>query len=129
MIDVNSLLLWTAVGFSLSVLVETPVLVFCLCERHSLREKLFAGVWLTACSYPIVIWVIPHFINPVQHRIPYLFVAETFAPLSECVLFWLAFGTREEFRTRTFYRDMLAVILANLSSFVFGEFLNALKIL
>lgn len=129
MIDVNSLLLWTAVGFTLSVLIETPVLIFCLSERHSLQEKLFAGVWLTACSYPIVVWVIPHFINPADHKILYLIFAETFAPVSECALFWWAFGTREEFRTRTFYRDMLAVILANLSSFVVGEFLNALKVL
>ncbi|HEY9676384.1 MAG TPA: hypothetical protein V6C76_00115 [Drouetiella sp.] len=129
MINWTSLYLWTAVGYSLSVLIETPILVFCLSERHSLKEKLFAGFWLTACSYPIVIWVLPFFISPVSHRVPYLLVAETFAPLSECILFWLAFGTREEFGTRSFYRDMLAVVLANLGSFITGEILNALKIL
>ena len=129
MIDAKALLLWTAIGFVLSVLIETPVLVFCLSERHSLRDKLFAGVWLTACSYPIVVWVIPTFINPIAHKVEYLIVAETFAPLVECLLFWIAFGEREEIGTPTFYRDMMAVILANLSSFVLGELMNALKIL
>ncbi len=129
MIDTKALLLWSAFGFGLSVLIETPVLVFCLSERHSLRDKLFAGVWLTACSYPVVAWVIPSFINPVAHKVEYLLVAETFAPLVECLLFWIAFGKKEEFGQPTFYRDMIAVILANLSSFVLGEIMNALKIL
>jgi hypothetical protein len=129
MIDTKTLVLWSAVGFSLSVLIETPVLLFCLSERHSLKTKLFAGVWLTACSYPIVAWVIPNFINPVAHKLQYLLVAETFAPVMECLLFWIAFGDRKEFGHRTFYRDMLAIVLANLLSFVLGELMNALKIL
>src|SRR3981081_643435 len=47
-------------GYLLSILIETPVLLLGLSSRHSLKRKLFAGVWLTACTYPIVTLVLPH---------------------------------------------------------------------
>jgi hypothetical protein len=46
-------------GYVLSILVETPVLLIGLSPTHSLAAKLFAGVWLTACTYPIVVLAMP----------------------------------------------------------------------
>ena len=34
-----------------SILIETPILVVGLSKPHSLTRRLFAGVWLTACTY------------------------------------------------------------------------------
>jgi hypothetical protein len=110
-------------GYALSILIETPVLLVGLSARHPLRHRLFAGFWLTACTYPIVILVMPILI---ASRGPYLVVAETFAPVAECVLFWAAFGTRAEWGRRSMVRDMVAVVLANLASFGVGEALYAL---
>src|SRR6266850_6955187 len=86
-------------GYLLSILIETPVLVLGLSRRHPLGRKLLAGVWLTACTYPIVTLVLPLlFVD--SSRVIYLVVAETFAPFAECVLFWLAFGREIELGQR-----------------------------
>ena len=110
-------------GYLFSILIETPVLLVGLSARHPLWHRLFAGFWLTACTYPIVILVMPILI---ASRGPYLVVAETFAPVAECALFWAAFGTRAQWGTRSMVRDMAAVVLANLASFRVGEALYAL---
>ena len=106
---------WLPFGYALTVSVETPVLVFGLSRRHSLARKLFAGLWLTACTYPIVVLVLPILI---PSRGVYVAVAETFAPAAECALFWLAFRSRE-----TVWRDMAAIVVANLASFLTGALL------
>lgn len=111
-------------GYSLSILIETPVLLLGLSRRHSFSRKLLAGVWLTACTYPIVTLVLPLiFVN--SSRTMYLLVAETFAPVAECVLFWLAFGEWEEVGKAAMWRDFAAIVIANLASFSAGEILNA----
>lgn len=112
------------IGYLFSILIETPVLLIGLSQRHSLRRRLFAGVWLTACTYPIVVLVLPmFFVN--RSRALYLVVAETFAPVAECILFWLAFGREEEVGKASMWRDFIAIIAANLASFLGGEVLNA----
>jgi hypothetical protein len=50
----------------------------------------------------------------------YLAVAETFAPVAECLLFWLAFGRRQELFRPSMYRDFAAIVAANLASFLLG---------
>jgi hypothetical protein len=60
-------------------------------------------------------------------RAAYLVVAETFAPVAECILFWLAYGDRRELRKPSMWRDFAAIIIANLGSFVAGEILNAYR--
>jgi hypothetical protein len=55
----------------------------------------------------------------------YLIVAETFAPLAECVLFWLAFGDRAQRWRRGMWWDFAAITLANVSSFAVGEMFRA----
>jgi hypothetical protein len=111
-------------GYLLSILIETPVLLIGLSKRHSIRRRLIAGVWLTACTYPIVVLVLPPlFIN--TSRANYLIVAETFAPVGECILFWLAYGERNELGKASMWRDFATIIVANLASFGLGELMNA----
>lgn len=113
------------VGYLFSIAVETPVLVVGLSPRHPLWHRLFAGVWLTACTYPVVVLVLPQVIDPAAQRGLYLAVAETFAPVAECTLFWAAFGSRAEWLRPSMGRDLAVVTLANLLSFGLGEVAHA----
>ena len=111
-------------GYLLSILIETPILLIGLSRRHRLGRKLLAGAWLTACTYPIVTLVLPLLFTNSSRTI-YLLTAETFAPVAECILFWLAFGKEEEIGKTSMWRDFGAIVVANLASFVGGEVLNA----
>jgi len=111
-------------GYLFSILIETPVLLIGLSRRHSFKRKLFAGVWLTTCTYPIVVLVMPLVFASTSRTI-YLTVAETFAPVAECILFWLAYGKSEEVGKRSMWQDFGAIVVANLASFAGGEVLNA----
>jgi hypothetical protein len=113
-------------GYLLTILIETPILVLGLSKRHSLKRKLLAGVWLTACTYPIVLLVLPLLFDR-SSRATYLIVAETFAPVAECILFWLAYGKREEVGRQSMWRDFASIVVANLASFLAGEVLNAYR--
>lgn len=111
-------------GYLLTILIETPILLVGLSPRHPLKRRLLAGIWLTACTYPIVTLVLPLLFRP-DARTLYLVVAETFAPVAECVLFWLAFGRAEQFGKASMWRDFIAIVVANLASFGLGEVVNA----
>src|SRR5436853_7321071 len=77
--------------YLLTVSIETPVLLAGLSGRHPVRARVFAGLWLTACTYPVVWFVLPPLFPDPGRRWAYLLVAETFAPAAECALFYLAF--------------------------------------
>jgi hypothetical protein len=109
-------------GYLFTVAVETPVLLLLLSKRHTLRRRLFAGLWLTACTYPVVVLVLPPLFAD-SSRALYLAVAETFAPAAECALFYLAFGG--EGSGGVTRRDFAAIVAANLLSFLAGEVLTA----
>ena len=111
-------------GYLLTILIETPVLLIGLSRRHSTKRRLLAGLWLTACTYPIVVLVLPPLFEDWA-RAFYLIVAETFAPVAECILFWLAYGKTEEVGKASMWRDFTAIVVANLASFGAGEVLNA----
>ncbi len=111
-------------GFLFSILIEMPILIIGLSKRHSIKRRLFAGVWLTACTYPIVVLVLPMLFAD-RSRTLYLVVAETFAPVVECILFWLAYGETEEIGRPSMWRDFAAIIVANLASFLGGEVMSA----
>jgi hypothetical protein len=111
-------------GYLLTILIETPILCVGLSRRHPLSRKLLAGVWLTACTYPVVTLVLP-LLFKAESRLAYLLVAETFAPVAECVLFWLAFWSKGQQGGRSMWRDFIAIIVANLASFAVGEVMNA----
>ncbi len=120
----TELWLFLPIGYLLTIAIETPILCVGLSPRHPLKRKLLAGVWLTACTYPIVTLVLP-LLFPLDRRFLYLLVAETFAPVAECVLFWLAFGKGAGLGNAWLRRDFIAIIVANLASFGAGEVLNA----
>jgi len=116
---VSPLELWRflPIGCLFTIAIETPILFIGLSRRHSKRRRILAGIWLTACTYPIVILVLPLLLVN-QSRGMFLLVAEVFAPVAECGLFWLAFGKEST------WRDFTAIIVANLASFLGGELLN-----
>src|SRR5437899_11117896 len=111
-------------GYLLSILIETPILLIGLSKRHAIKRRLFAGAWLTACTYPIVVLVLPLLFANAS-RVIYLVVAETFAPVAECILFWLAYGETEQLGKASMWQDFAAIIIANLASFLGCHVLNA----
>ncbi|GAB4152168.1 MAG: hypothetical protein Tsb009_27900 [Planctomycetaceae bacterium] len=108
-------------GYLLTVCIELPILWLGLSQPHSIRTRLIAGFGLTAITYPIVILVLPVLVWQPFGRIAYLSVAETFAPLVECLVFYLAF--EQEKRSANVARDMATILAANVCSFVGGEFM------
>ena len=106
------------VGYLLTIAIETPILFFGLSAHHPKRRRILSGIWLTACTYPIVVLVLPLLLIN-QSRAVFLLIAEVFAPVAECLLFWLAFGKDA---TR---RDFVVIVIANLASFLVGEVFNA----
>ncbi|MSU77826.1 MAG: hypothetical protein EXS16_06990 [Gemmataceae bacterium] len=100
------------IGYVFTILIETPILCVGLSSEHTMWRRVQAGCWLTACTYPIVVLVLP---VAVRDYGIYLAFAETFAPLAECVLFWVAFAPLKQPM-----RDMPAIVLANLASFGIG---------
>lgn len=121
----RALQLWwfLPVGYLFTVALETPVLLLGLSPRHPPRRKFLSGLWLTACTYPVVVLVLPLLFDS-STRLAYLVTAETFAPVAECALFWTAFGARDETGRVVLWRDFAAITAANLASFALGELLN-----
>ena len=112
------------IGYLVTISIETPILLIGLSRKHTLAARVFSGIWLTACTYPIITLVLPLlFIN--ESRWLYLLFAETFAPVGECALFWFAFVRNEDFERANILRDFAAITVANLTSFGLGEMLNA----
>jgi hypothetical protein len=101
-------------GYLLTIAIETPILFFGLSAHHPKLRRVFAGLWLTACTYPIVVLVLPLLL--IDHsRTFFLLIAETFAPVTECLLFGMAFPKEAT------WRDFAVIVIANLASFLIGE--------
>lgn len=111
------------IGYLTTIFIETIVLLFLLSPKLSLRQKILCGIWLTACTYPIVVLVLPPLLMEYSRTL-YLVVAETFAPVGECLFFWLAFRGESDFAKNDWIRSFIAIIVANLASFGIGEILN-----
>src|SRR5688500_18098316 len=122
-LPLGELWLFLPVGYLLTILIETPILFLGLSSRLSPRQKLLCGIWLTACTYPIVVLVLPAMFFG-EPRWQYLAVAETFAPLAECVVFWLAFRSKNLLQASDWMSSFTAIVIANLASFGAGELLN-----
>ena len=104
-----------------TISIETPILCVGLSSEHPMRRRILSGIWLTACTYPIVWFVVPVWFDPLAERIAYLAVAESIAHFGECALFYFAFQPRQHP-----WRDMAAIFIANLASFGLGEWANYL---
>ena len=111
-------------GYLTTILIEVPILLVGLAKAIPLRRRLWCGVWLTACTYPIVVLVLPAILFD-QSRSLYLVIAETFAPLGECFIFWLAFRGDRSLEGRGWIRSFATIIVANLASFGIGELLHS----
>ena len=112
------------IGYLFTIAIEIPILMMGLSPRHPLLRRLAAGFWLTACTYPIVVLLLPMMFAS-EPRWLYLLVAEIFAPIAECALFGLAFLDAKDLTERTSWRDFGIIIVANIASFAGGEILNA----
>lgn len=112
-------------GYLFTITLETAVLLVGLSRRHPLKRKLLAGVWLTACTYPVVWFVCPALFDPTDkdQRPYYLLVAETFAPAAECLIFLVAFVRGLPPKPWATVQDMIVITVANLVSFGAGELL------
>jgi hypothetical protein len=125
-LPLSDLWLFLPFGYLLTIAIETPILLIGLTQKITERQRFLCGVWLTACTYPIVVLVLPTVFYG-EPRWLYLAVAETFAPLAECVLFWLAFRGNLLFNRVDWVRSFTTIIIANLASFGIGELLNYFK--
>ncbi len=105
-------------GYLLTIAIEIPILLLGLSPGHSLRRRLLAGCWLTACTYPIVILVLPFTVGVRWGYVTYLAIAETFAPIAECLLFRAAFPIPQS--RGSALRDMATIVVANVTSCVIG---------
>ncbi|HSI32225.1 MAG TPA: hypothetical protein VK986_01440 [Tepidisphaeraceae bacterium] len=110
--------------YLLTVAIEAPILLLGLSAAHSIPRRLVAGVWLTACTYPIVVLVMPLVFRNAPRGV-YLAVAETFAPVAECAIFWAAFQRGRGLTRGQVWRDWGVITVANLASFLVGEWMNA----
>jgi hypothetical protein len=110
-------------NYLLTSAIEAPILLIGLSRAHSLARRLVAGVWLTACTYPVVVLVLPLVLGGWP-RWGYLLVAETFAPVAECAIFWLAFQRGRPLTRGQLWRDWTVITIANLASFGLGEWMN-----
>ena len=109
-------------GYLLTIAIETPILFFGLSAHHAKGRRILTGIWLTACTYPIVTLVLPLLLMDYSRAL-FLLVAETFAPVAECLLFWLAFGKQAT------WRDFAIIVIANVASFLAGEVIFGLGFL
>jgi hypothetical protein len=117
--DTSSLLLFFPLGYFATVALEAPWLLFGLSPSTSLRQKVFASFWLTACTYPIVAITLPLLLgSESSNYYLYLLLAESFAIAAECALFTYAFHLRS---TQSQIRNTGVIAMANLSSFGFGS--------
>ena len=113
---------WLLAGaWAATIAIETAVLAALLSARHGWRVRLFAGAWLSGCTLPIVWLVLPEVLPATLPRAAFLAVAESFAPLAECALFWWACIRPRPRDTRATVRDLAAIGAANLASFAVGE--------
>jgi len=119
----DRLWLFLPIGYLTTILIETPVLLFGLSPKLSFKQNLLCGVWLTACTYPIVVLVLPAVFLDYSRNL-YLIVAETFAPVAECFFFWLAFRGKKLLESNGWIQCFIAIVIANLASFGIGEILN-----
>ena len=109
---------WTflPIGYLFSIAIEMPILCVGLSPQHPMSRRILAGFWLTACTYPLVVLVVPHWFDTAAERVQYLLAAESIAHFGECLLFYAAFAPLKQTS-----RDMAAVFGANLASFLSGE--------
>ena len=87
----HSFLSTLVAAWGATFLIETAVISVALSSRHGWRIRLFSGIWLSACTLPLVWFVLPECLPTAASRGTYVVCAEVFALVVECLLFWWAF--------------------------------------
>jgi len=103
-------------GWALAAPIEAAVLFFGLDSAHPRLVRAIAGPALTACTYPVLVLVVPALIDPAWSFAAYATAGEVSVVAAECALFFLAVGRRASAA-----RGALAIVAANAASFVAGE--------
>jgi len=117
-VNTTAMLLFLASGYLATVAIEAPLLVAFLPSRYSLRTRIGCGFWLTACTYPVVVLVMPNIANGPFSWSVTLLVTEIWVALTEVALLRAVAGRR---LLASFRREDGVVIVANLASFLAGE--------
>jgi hypothetical protein len=105
-------------GLASTLLIETLILYFGLGKAHDVGSKILIACLLSLTTYPIVNLLIPVLLNP--KTVPaYYWVAETFAVVSECLLFVLVFSKKHSSIVHLTISCSI-ILLANVASFVYG---------
>ena len=115
-----------ALSYLLTVAIETPVLLIGLSRPHSWKVRLAAGIGLTACTYPLLWFVLPQVISLREHGGLFLAVGETLVSVVECAIFFVVFERGRGFGQRVLVRDWITIVVANLASFGLGEVIHVL---
>lgn len=103
-----------------TVAIETPALVIGLDRRCPLADRIANGVWLSAATLPVVWFVLPALFRT---RVSFLVAAEILAAGAEVGLFWAGRRVAGADPRVSWRRDALAIVGANLLSFVIGLWL------
>ena len=76
--DLTAEELWAflPLGYLLTIAIEIPILLFSLSPSHPPGRRLLAGCWLTACTYPVVILVLPLTVAAWWGNVAYLAVRD-----------------------------------------------------
>ncbi|BCS32320.1 hypothetical protein TBR22_A15300 [Luteitalea sp. TBR-22] len=103
---------WLPVGYVVTLAIEAPILSLGLSRPVVGWQRLAVAAWLTAVTYPVVVVALPLALPASTPWLAYFLIAETFAIVTECLLFRLAW--------RGTWRDVGVVALANLVSATVG---------
>ena len=76
-ISLDQLWYFFPIGYLTTILIETPVLLLGLSPKATFKQKLMCGIWLTACTYPIVVLVLPALLQDFSRDL-YIWIAELF---------------------------------------------------
>ena len=110
--------LW--IGYLFTVAIETPVLLVGSPNAIAYGIDCWPGIWLNACSYPIVVLVFPYLVwVPFGRRVSWRLPRPSLR-WPNAALFWLAFGNPQERFRRSMYQDFATIVVANLASFLIG---------
>jgi hypothetical protein len=128
MLFANTQIVWRVLllGYCLFVAIELPIFLLALSARNDRRQRIFSALWLTACSFPLVILVMPAFIDmfvPKDWHGPVnTMQIALITPIVECLLFWMLTRPLDEPNSpqvsqAEWIHDLFVIVFANVLSF------------
>lgn len=117
------LIVQLSLGFVLFIGIESSILIACLRKQYAKTQLIFAGVWLTFCTYPVINLLLATLLG---HTPFYYAISALMAPLVEFILFWIAFESDRRFFDARLLHALFAIATANIASFTCGLILHML---